>query len=76
MELPPAVRGVDVYITAKGDEDYAFSVTFSPSMKEPWYFEPFTVTGEKWDRLTEVKIWAELSEGVDWELFVDDLWVR
>jgi hypothetical protein len=79
MELPPDVKGVDVYVTAKGDNDeFSFSVTLAPLVKDPWYFEPYTVTGEKWDRLTEVKIWAELSgmEGVDWELFVDDLWVR
>ncbi|KAF8545268.1 hypothetical protein BDD12DRAFT_919599 [Trichophaea hybrida] len=79
MELPPGVKGVDVYVTAKGDNDeFSFSVTLTPLVKDPWYFEPYTVTGEKWDRLTEVKIWAELSgmEGVDWELFVDDLWVR
>jgi hypothetical protein len=79
MELPPGVKGVNVYITAKGDEEFDFAITLLPGMQEPWYFEAHTLTHKKWDGLSQVKVWAELSgmeETVDWELFVDDLWVR
>jgi hypothetical protein len=81
MELPPGVKGVDLHVrgvTAEGEE-FVFDITFLPGMKEPWYFEPYTLTLNKWDGLTQVNVWAELSgmeEGVDWELFMDDLWVR
>ena len=81
METPPGIRGVDVYIeaTAIDGAEYSFGITFLPAAKaEPWYFEPYTVANEKWDRLTEVRVWAQLSgaASIDWEFFVDNVWVR
>lgn len=79
--VAPGIRGVDVYFeaTAIDGTEYSFGATFLPiMMEEPWYFEPHAITGEKWDRLTEVRVWAELPgvANIDWEFFVDDVWVR
>ncbi|KAI5820343.1 hypothetical protein BZA77DRAFT_290061 [Pyronema omphalodes] len=88
MEIPEGVRGVDVWVTAykatstptssKREPDFDWMITFLPSINEMWYFEIYEVTGEKWDNLKEVKIWAQLAgvEDADWELFVDDVWLR
>ncbi|KAI5790993.1 hypothetical protein FPQ18DRAFT_337485, partial [Pyronema domesticum] len=88
MEIPEGVKGVDVWITASKtastptsstkEPDFDWMITFLPSINEMWYFDAHQVTGEQWDGLKEVKIWAQLAgvDDADWELFVDDVWVR
>jgi hypothetical protein len=79
MGSPPP--GATVYIKAylaNGGDPLEFSMNFPDNTKEPYYFDAERDAGPRlWDGLNKVEIWAGYgSEEVDWEFFVDDLWLR
>lgn len=53
-------------------------MAFSSDTSEPFFFDTCTHAGpRKWDGLKKVDIWAGYgTDEVDWEFFVDDLWIR
>lgn len=82
MGIPDGSREVVVNISSvdgEGERLHRTQIAFWVGLDEPYYFEAID-TGEKWDGLSGVYVSAALvgpdGEALDWEVFVDDVWVR
>lgn len=54
-----------------------YSLDFPSDTDTPIYFDTHKMAGPKfWDGLNKVEIWSTYGEDLDWEFFVDDIWIR
>ncbi|KAL7275470.1 hypothetical protein RUND412_001577 [Rhizina undulata] len=74
---PPPGTTLFVKAISKDGKLFEWSKYFPDDTTEPHYFDPYNEAGpELWDGIVKVEVWAEYTEGDDWEFFIDDMWVR
>lgn len=88
MAISPesGIKGIDVMVTGVPSQvnggDY-FNHTWAASFPvifldgKSIYFDALEATGQLWDGLMRVEVSAQLAEvESDWEVWVDDIWLR
>ncbi|KAI5840554.1 hypothetical protein DFP73DRAFT_558927, partial [Morchella snyderi] len=78
VSMPP---GVSVHVVGyPADEKMELlkhSLEFSSDTDTPVYFDTHKMAGPVfWDALKKVEIFGTYGDNIDWEFFVDDIWIR